>query len=85
MVRSPEEAVLYKDLDAQWAAVLGREGKLNAKTRSASLGYGEPGTSKHGKSQDLNLARDNYLDILSRMDIWKPEAHGGSATIPLPA
>lgn len=64
----------------------GREAQCQNKERVlASLGYAEPGTYKHGKSQDLNLARDNHLDILSRMDIWKPEAQRGSATIPLPA
>lgn len=31
VVHSPEEGALEKDLEAQWAAVVGREGKLNVK------------------------------------------------------
>lgn len=37
VVHSPEEEALDKDLEAQWAAVLGREGKLDVKTRSVCL------------------------------------------------
>lgn len=37
VVHSPEEAALNKDLKAQWASVLGREEKLNAKTRRVCL------------------------------------------------
>lgn len=45
---------LNKDLEAQWAAVLGREVKTQCQNKEcvlASLGYAEPGGSKQGRAK----------------------------------